>query len=568
MRTHGDLMADRLKMERSRNGHDVDPVDPVGSVDLARSGIRTRESRRERKSVDSSKIPNYVEENLDVWGAVPDRVVLVHGERRITGEALRNLIYKMARALRNQGVCRGRTVTLLCGNGPEGIAAGYAAGLLGCRVSHLDSTLSAKAQADIVEFLETSALIVDPRCADQAAAVMERTPVRVVFTLGPASMGTDLLELAARESAGAFGGLTKAHDVCLIRQTGGTTGVSKAVLRTFADTACFRDLLPREREPHVQLVCSTLAHGVGMLADHVLRDGGTLVLLESFDAATVLSTIERERITYLSLIPPLLYQLLDHPDLGRTDLSSLRCIYYGGCTVSPARLAEAVARFGPVLEQFYGLTEAGPISSLPPEDHDPAHPERLASAGKVRNGVEVVIRDAKGRDLPPGQRGEICVRSPFIMRGYWKRPDLTAEVLRDGWLHTGDIGYLDSGGYLTVTGRSNDLIKAVEAESAVSAVEMERILDAHPHIRQSAVFSVWDRDNLERIHAAVVLEPGRSAVTGELRTMVHDALGEQYDLADVMYVDALPLTGAGKPDKERLRRRASTAYFGPGPTSR
>lgn len=93
----------------------------------------------------SSKIPNYVEENLDVWGAVPGRVVLVHGERRITAEALRNLIYKMARALQNQGVCRGRTVTLLCGNGPEGIAAGYAAGLLGCRVSHLDSTLSAKA---------------------------------------------------------------------------------------------------------------------------------------------------------------------------------------------------------------------------------------------------------------------------------------------------------------------------------------------------------------------------------------------------------------------------------------
>jgi fatty-acyl-CoA synthase len=518
--------------------------------------------------VDSSKIPNYVEENLDMWGAAPDRVVLVHGERRITAETLCNMIYKLARALQDQDVRRGRTVTLLCGNGPEGVAVGYAAGLLGCRVSHLDNTLSVKAQADIVEFIETSALIVDPRWADQAVAVMDRTPVRVALTLGPARMGTDLLELAAGESAYAFGGLTEAHDVCLIRQTGGTTGVSKAVLRTFADTACFRDLLPREQEPHIQLVCSTLAHGVGMLADHVLRDGGTLVLLESFDAATVLSTIERERITYLSLIPPLLYQLLDHPDLGRTDLSSLRCIYYGGCTASPARLAEAVVRFGPVLEQFYGQTEAGPISSLSPEDHDPAHPERLASAGKVRNGVEVVIRDAKGRDLPPGQRGEICVRSPFVMRGYWKRPDLTAEVLRDGWLHTGDIGYLDSDGYLTVTGRSNDLIKAVEAESAVSAVEVERILDAHPHIRQSAVFSVWDRDNLERIHAAVVLEPGCSVATGELRTMIHDVLGKQYELADAVYVDALPLTGAGKPDKEMLRRRASTAYREPGPTGR
>ncbi|GGN57247.1 fatty acid CoA ligase [Streptomyces kronopolitis] len=498
----------------------------------------------------------YVEENLDVLSADPAREALVHQGRRVTAGEFRALVHRLARALRARGVDRGTTVTLLSGNLPETLAARYAANLLGARVNFLYNKLSAESQADIVRDVETRALIVDPRLAERAAEVTALAPVPDVLVLGPAKTGgADLLELAAGESDEPFASRARPDDVCTIRHTGGTTGHPKGICTTFTQARWFHGVLRQEPESgRRQLVCTTLAHAAGVMADSTLHAGGTVVLLDDFDPATALAAIERERITELFLLPPLLYQLMDHPDAQHTDTSSLRMVTYGGCQASPARIADAIRMFGPVLMQGYGQNEAGGISMLTPEDHDPERPERLRSAGKVLPEVEVAIRDEAGRDLPAGEHGEVCVRSDMIMQGYWKQPELTAEVLRDGWLHTGDIGFLDEEEYLTIVDRIKDMIVVVGGH--VYTTELEDLLNSHPQVLQSAVFGVRDADRMERVHAVVVRAPGGTVDAAELGAMVRTERGAMYEPARLTFVEALPLTDAGKPDKKELRRQA------------
>ncbi|MFF4278548.1 AMP-binding protein [Streptomyces kronopolitis] len=498
----------------------------------------------------------YVEENLDVLSADPAREALVHQGRRVTAGEFRALVHRLARALRARGVDRGTTVTLLSGNLPETLAARYAANLLGARVNFLYNKLSAESQAAIVRDVETRALIVDPRLAERAAEVTALAPVPDVLVLGPAKTGgADLLELAAGESDEPFASRARPDDVCTIRHTGGTTGHPKGICTTFTQARWFHGVLRQEPESgRRQLVCTTLAHAAGVMADSTLQAGGTVVLLDDFDPATALAAIERERITELFLLPPLLYQLMDHPDAQHTDTSSLRMVTYGGCQASPARIADAIRMFGPVLMQGYGQNEAGGISMLTPEDHDPERPERLRSAGKVLPEVEVAIRDEAGRDLPAGEHGEVCVRSDMIMQGYWKQPELTAEVLRDGWLHTGDIGFLDEEEYLTIVDRIKDMIVVVGGH--VYTAELEDLLNSHPQVLQSAVFGVRDADRMERVHAVVVRAPGGTVDAAELGAMVRTERGAMYEPARLTFVEALPLTDAGKPDKKELRRQA------------
>ncbi|KWT62252.1 fatty acid--CoA ligase [Streptomyces albus subsp. albus] len=510
----------------------------------------------------------YVEENLDALGTDPGRVALVHQGRRVTAGEFRALVHRMARAMRKQGIDRGRTVTLLSGNLPETVAARYAANLIGCRVNHLYNKLSADVQATIVKDVETAALIVDPRFDERAAELTALAPVPTVLTLGPAKTGTDLLELAAAESDEPVPSGARPEDICTIRHTGGTTGHPKGICTTYGQVRTFvadndedagdAKVLwerPADQEGNRLLVCTTLAHAAGMMADVTLREHGLVVLLEDFDPAEVLATIEREKITHLFLLPPLLYRLTDHPDAATTDTSSLRCLTYGGCQSSPARIADAIRRFGPVLVQFYGQNEAGGISVLPAEDHDPDNLERLRSAGRVLPNVEVAVRDENGRDLPRGEHGEICIRSASIMQGYWKQPALTAEVLRDGWLHTGDIGFLDDDDYLTIVDRIKDMIVVVGGH--VYTTELEDLLNSHPGVLQSAVFGVRDEDRMEQVYATVVLADGADVDADQLRAMVREARGAMYEPAHIEFVEQLPLTDAGKPDKKQLRAQAT-----------
>ncbi|MGK4578769.1 AMP-binding protein [Kitasatospora sp. HPMI-4] len=502
-----------------------------------------------------------VEQILAALGSSPGREVLVHQGRSVTAGELRDLTHRLARAMRALGIDRGHTVTLLSGNLPEALAARYAANLLGCRVNQLYTRLSAATQAVMVRDVETHALIVDPRFADRATEITDRVPVESVLVLGPGRAGRDLLALAAEQPADPFPCRARPQDVRTIRHSGGTTGHSKGICVSYGQVRPFGPDLPEDpQEPPRLLVCTTIAHAAGQMTDKVLRAGGSAVLLEDFDPAAVLEAIERERITDLFLMPPLLYQLTDHPLSGRTDTSSLRRLSYGGCQASPTRITDALRRFGPVLVQLYGQHEAGIISVLAAEDHDPNRPERLRSVGRAAPGYRVAIRDESGLDLPAGTPGEVCVRSDTLMQGYWKQPELTASVLRDGWLHTGDIGYLDDDGYLTIVDRLKDLINT--GGGHVYTSELEDLLNSHPQVRQSAVFGVPDADRVERVHAVVVPVPGSRIDAEQLCAMVRERRGATHEPYRIAFAEALPLTDAGKPDKKLLRAAAGQL---PGP---
>ncbi|MFJ7415555.1 AMP-binding protein [Streptomyces sp. NPDC098077] len=515
---------------------------------------------------------NYVEIILEGLADESGRDVLVDGDRRMGAGEFRSLVHRLARALRERGVGPGRTVTLLCGNLPETIAVRYAVNLLGAHFNHLYNRLASDVQALMMADVETYALIVDPRLAGRAGELIRAVaPIEHVLLLGKApeqggpghehtagSLGEDLLALAGKQPDAPVESAARPDDLCFIRHSGGTTGHPKGVRSTFArmqgGVARTRELFSGTGRR--DLVCTPLSHAAGFIADGTLSAGGTVVLHYAFDPADVLATITRERITNLMLLPPLLYQVLDHPDAARTDTSSLQQITYGGTPSSPARIAEAVRLFGPVLQQGYGQFEAGAVSVLPAAEHDPDHPDVLRTAGRLVPGVEVEIRDGTGRVLPAGRVGEICVRSEMVFEGYWKNPDLTAQVLRDGWVHTGDLGSLDPRGYLTVVDRIKDMIAVVGGH--VYTTELEDFLNTHPAVRQSAVYGVKGTGGFEHIHASVVTTPGAPVTSDDLRTWVREGRGAMYEPDRIDFTGALPLTDAGKPDKKLLRAEAAS----------
>ncbi|MFK4071373.1 AMP-binding protein [Streptomyces sp. NPDC029674] len=491
---------------------------------------------------------------LDALGRHPDRVVLVYGERRVTARELRGLTFRAARVLASRGVHRGDTVTLLTGNAPEGLAVTYAADLLGCRVAALYEDMAARAQGTVVRDVETRALVVAPHLIAPAVRRHVLPHAEEVYVLGPDRAEKDLLALAADHSAAPLPGRARPEDIRAIQHTGGTTGHPKGVCLSFGRPRSFP--LPRPVEPHRLLVSTPLAHLAGMAANTVLAHGGQVVLHDGFDPAAVLRAVADHRITLLFLLPPQLHQLTDHPDAARTDTSSLRVLMYSGCTAAPTRIADAVRRFGPVLVQNYGQNEAGALTVLTSADHDPARPERLGTVGTPLPGVQLSIRDGDDREVPTGRRGEVCVRTPSLMEGYWKRPELTAQVLRDGWLHTGDLGFVDDSGYLTITGRLKDMIVVVGGH--VYPAELEHLLDSHPRVLHSTVVGVPGTDRTEHVHAFVVPAPG-GVSEAELRTLVRDTYGAMYVPARVHLVPTIPRTAVGKPDTDALRRQASVS---------
>jgi fatty-acyl-CoA synthase len=503
-----------------------------------------------------SRFRTYVEDILDVLAAHPEDVVVIHDNQRLTASEFAGLVRGMAHALMKAGVDTGETVTLLAGSGPGTIAARYAANLIGCKVNQLYSRISTVVQARIMQDVGTRVLIVDPRHADRGRELAAALPIETVLTLGSAGIGTDLCVLAQAHRDTPIQGRAEPQGIAVIRHTGGTTGHPKGIALSFETLNRKLTISPTpEMAGRRFLACTSLAHAASQGIDRTLRSGGTVILHDDFDPRRVLETIQREAVTHLYVLPPMLYRLVDEP--SNADTSSLREIYYMGSPASPERLLDAVERFGPVLRQIYALTEAGNISALGPDDHDPRRPELLNTVGRVLPGVEIAIRDSNDGELPRGEPGEICVRSSSVMEGYWAQPELTAQVLRGGWLHTGDVGYLDENGYLTLVDRLSD--KIIVLGGHVHPAEVEKLLDSHPAVAQSVVVGVPGADRFEHVHAVVVTASNQATSEMALRAYVAAEYGPMYEPESITFVTAVPLTEAGKVDRRRLREQAMTA---------
>ncbi|MEU7045774.1 AMP-binding protein [Streptomyces varsoviensis] len=483
----------------------------------------------------------------------PGRTVVTTADgERVTAGEFRDETYRLAAELAARGVGRDFTVAMLVGNRPEALTARYAANLLGARVDYLYVGMAPEVLARVATSVETRLLLVDPELAEGPRELVALLPEVPVASFGPGGPGDDLLACAARRPADPVANAAHPDDDWSIRQTGGTTGVPKGVCMAQGPYAeSLKHPVTGAGRPARFLAATSLAHLSGVLADITLAAGGSVVLQRSFDAGRVLAAIERERITHVWVLPPLLYELLDHPDLATTDLSSLGRVTYGGSPASPSRLHQAQEALGPVLYGAYGQSEAGWITEVGPHEHGRTGHGGQVTVGRPMSGVRVEIRDEAGNALAADRIGEIHVATPLTMSGYWKQPELTAQTLRDGWVRTGDVGYLDADGYLYIVDRIKDMIIVVGGH--VYPGELEDLLLTHPAVAQCAVFGMPGPDAEEQVHAAIVPAPGHTVDHDLIRAYVRDHKGPMYAPTGVHTLPRIPLTSVGKPDKKLLR---------------
>jgi acyl-CoA synthetase (AMP-forming)/AMP-acid ligase II len=351
-------------------------------------------------------------------------------------------------------------------------------------------------------------------------------------------------------------------DTALQLYTSGTTGTPKGVMLSHTNL----EWLLVRGAPAVRV--SARCHNLFTLPlFHIAGAGFALITLwsgahgvvpESSSAEDLMQAIHAHRITNTGLVPTLIQSILDHPDRGRFDLSSLETVIYGAAPIAPALLVRTLAEIGCGFLHTYGLTEsAGFVTILEPEEHDPADPVRLLSCGRAVPWAELRVADlATGDPVRPGVRGEIQIRSEQVMTGYWGQPEATADVFTaDGWLRTGDVGTIDEEGYVFIVDRLKDLV--ITGGENVAPAEVESVLVEHPAVSQAAVIGVPDVLWGEEVRAVIVPTGGATVDPDELVVFARERLAGFKVPKSVVIVDALPLNATGKVDRRTLR-----AFYG------
>jgi fatty-acyl-CoA synthase len=255
----------------------------------------------------------------------------------------------------------------------------------------------------------------------------------------------------------------------------------------------------------------------------------------------------------MTLVPPMLYDMLDHPDWPPGGFPDIETIHYTGAPPAPSRLRQAIGRFGPVMHQYYATTEHGMITQLLPGQHDLSRPHLLQSCGKPVPSVDVELRDDNGPVTGAGQVGEVWVRSPMVTEGYWRDPEATRDLLVGGWARTGDLAYRDDEGYLYLVDRAKDVIVTGPTSDNVYSRLLDDFLGTLPGISQAAAVGVPDAQWGEAVHVFLVPEGGTRPDPGEIRRLVAQALGDLYKPKSFSVVARLPRTTLDKIDKKALR---------------
>lgn len=419
------------------------------------------------------------------------------------------------------------------------------------------------ANAAYLDYVRCGWLFYHSSQADDVAALKARVPSLTRFVcLDCAHDGDPSLDQFIANSeldslpdfSDPFG---KPDDVVGLFPTGGTTGPSKGVVVTNLGWGTMIETLAQavdgRTDSPVSLVVAPITHAAGPVALATLSLGATQVILPGFDAPAVLETIARHRVTHVYMPPTALYSLLDAPERTGSDTSSLKIFLLVGSPVSPEKLRQAVAIFGPCLCQAYGQVESPMIVTwLSPEDVAAAaagdRPERLASCGRPSRSVRVAIMDEDGTLLPDGEAGELVVRGVLVSREYYDMPDATAEVRTHGWHHTGDVARRDKDGYLYIVDRKKDMV--VSGGFNVFSAEVEAAVTELAAVRECAVIGIPHEKWGEAVHAIVVADN-----IGETEIISHAKarLGGVKAPKSVAFVPAIPRTAAGKMDKKALR---------------
>ena len=391
-----------------------------------------------------------------------------------------------------------------------------------------------------------------------AQAIQVRAPrLRHLLAMGGGDIGSDMAAAVARIAPRPL--VAPACDpeaLFRIAYSGGTTGSPKGIMTTHrgATTSAMIQLMSWEWPDAVRhLICAPLSHSGAAVLTSVLVKGGSMIVLPGFDPVGTMQAIETHRITSVLMVPTMVLAMIDHPRFGEFDLSSLEVIFYGASAFPAARLRDAIGKLGPIFFQFYGQAEAPmSVTLLRRDEHDATDLTRLASCGRPSPLVHVALLDDDNAAVPDGEPGEICVRGPLLMAGYLNKPEETAKAFDGGWLHTGDVAVRGADGFLRIVDRKKDMI--VTGGFNVYAREVEDVLIEQPGVRAAAVIGVPDEKWGEAVKAVIVAQPGVTLDPQALIAAVRTRKGAVQAPKTVDFVNALPLSPLGKPDKKALRQ--------------
>jgi len=495
---------------------------------------------------------------------LPDRPALIWRDRCWSWAEMAARVRAAAAALRRRGVTSGDRVLVHARNSNALFESCWACWLIGAVWVPTNFRLSPPEVAFLAANAECRAHLFDAAFPDHLAAARAENPacsVEVAIGEGAGLSWEDLVAEGAAAPATGTEAVARDHPAWLF-YTSGTTGRPKGAILTHGQLAFvvvnhIADLMPGLNERDASLVVAPLSHGAGIHALAQVARGAVSVLLpgERLDVPEAWRLVEKHRVSNMFTVPTILNALCRDPSVDAHDHASLRHVIYAGAPMYREDQKHALRKLGPCLVQYYGLGEVtGNITVLPPEWHsledDPAFP--IGSCGYPRTGIEVAILDAENRPLPPGETGEICVRGPAVMAGYFRNEEATAKAFAGGWFHTGDLGHLDARGFLYITGRQSDMY--ISGGSNVYPREVEEVLLTHPAVAEACVVGVPHEKWGETGVAVLVAAAGATIDPAAVMAHLDGRLARYKWPSKIVVWEALPRSGYGKVPKNEVKR--------------
>ncbi|MET0900002.1 MAG: long-chain fatty acid--CoA ligase [Mycobacterium sp.] len=516
-----------------------------------------------------------------MWGTLPDvldracayyadRTAIIDGDRSLTYRDLLELRNRIANALITSGVAQGERVGLLMPNCLEFIPIQQAIWAAGAVLVQMPTRAAADGFRSNLAQTDATTLVYHAKFEADVASIRGELPkLQTLIRVGEAGDTlVDALDFATLVGVAAASRPDLSideHDEAYVLFTSGSTGEPKGVVNSHFTWSYYSISAGLEigdiRFGEVFAHGAPLTHFTQIFVMPTFVRGGTNVMLPGLDVEGLLANIQRYRVTATAVVPTIIYLLVDHPHRTDFDLSSLQTMIYAGAPIAPERLREALKTFGPIFIQTYAGTEPGYVACMRKNEHPQQVGEsaegwtaRLASAGRPMFAVQVSVQDEHDNPVPVGEVGEICSRQLGQMLGYLD-PERNRETLRDGWVHTGDIGHLDDDGFLYIVDRKKDMV--VSGGFNVFPRQVEDVLATHPSVAQSAVIGVPHQKWGEAVLAVVVTRGGEiigAELEVELINHVKAALGSVPAPKSVVFTDSLPLNPAGKVDKKTIRK--------------
>ncbi len=491
----------------------------------------------------------------------PDDEAVVFADRRQTWAGFTDRVARLAGVLQRLDMGPGERVGILGLNSDRYMETVFAALWGGGVFNTVNIRWSAPEIAYSLDDCDTRILFVDDEFVPLVSKVREKSSaLQTVVYMGEnqAPEGTEDLRQLMEDAAPVADAGRYGEDLAGILYTGGTTGKPKGVMLSHANLylSAVSTVIPAcRRDRIVGLHSAPFFHvaGIGLLVQLSIR-GGTHVILPRFEPLPVIEAIERETVLETFLVPTMLRTVLDHPEFDNHDTSSLRCLIYGASPMDRTLLKRAMDKLPNAdFLQMYGMTELSPtVTMLAPEVHsDPAQHDKLMSAGSPTHIAEIRIVDPTDNEVERGQVGEICARGPMVMQGYWNKEQQTRDAVRDGWMHTGDAGYMDGDGYLFLVDRIKDMI--VTGGENVYSVEVEDVLLQRPEVAQCAVIGVPDEKWGERVHAVLILKEGYELDETAITSFCKEHIAGYKCPRSYEAREELPMSGAGKLLKFKLK---------------